>query len=286
MTFDPTHNAISSPVSGDGPTPCDSPGGPTIAPSGPALARVNLTPRQARAVGMTTRETYGGPSGGSLISAVLQQSLENRLRAKMAVDGSPEYVLTWKRWDMESGAPICALRARARPISDNGYFGWPTPMAGNPGKPGQYNPAGNTDSSRRTVALLIGWATPLAGDGSKVDSTLPAIMRRMEKGQTIGFAMQARLVGWATPTARDMRSEHGSPGMMERRSERPEGKPLSKQVLGLTTSSYSAKTATDAPRLNPAHSRWLMGFPPEWDVCAVMVTLLFPKSRRGSSKRV
>jgi site-specific DNA-cytosine methylase len=34
--------------------------------------------------------------------------------------------------------------------------GWPTPMAGNPGTD-TYNPAGNTDSSRKTVALLTGW---------------------------------------------------------------------------------------------------------------------------------
>src|SRR5690242_21166272 len=53
-------------------------------------------------------------------SAVLQSSLESRLRARLDVHGSPEYVLTWKTWDMPSGPLICALRASARPTSGNG----------------------------------------------------------------------------------------------------------------------------------------------------------------------
>ena len=48
--------------------------------------------------------------------------------------------------------------------------GWPTPMAGTPAQKG-YNEAGNTDSSRKTVALA-GWATPTSRDHKDGASTL------------------------------------------------------------------------------------------------------------------
>lgn len=42
-------------------------------------------------------------------------------------------------------------------------------------------------------------------------------------------------------------------------------------VSGVMQNGLAVPTEKRA-RLNPAHSRWLMGFPPEWDDCAVMVT--------------
>src|SRR3546814_13202600 len=79
----------------------------------------------------------------------LHGALPCGLRRRMAASGSPEYVLTWKHWDMPSGPPICALRARAPRTSDHdcgglrsasaseaepSVAGWPTPKATEDGR--------------------------------------------------------------------------------------------------------------------------------------------------------
>jgi hypothetical protein len=160
----------------------------------------------------------------------------------MDVNGSPEYALTWKHWDMASGLPICALRARAPRTSDKDFGGWPTPMAGTPAQKG-YNEAGNTDSSRKTVALM----------------------------------------GWATPAARDWRSEKATAAFNTKRDAHPRGKPLSYQakLSGLASISSPAPTGKRGV-LSPEHSRWLMGFPPEWANCAPTATRSRRKSRQSS----
>ena len=229
----------------------------------------------------------------------------------MDVNGSPEYALTWSIWDMPAGPPICRLRASARRTSGNGCggwptptanddnkspeahlamkgrmgggrkaitslqvmaktAGWPTPMAGTPAQK-EYNAAGNNDSSRKTVALVAGWPTPKAERPDQATTYA-------QGNPTLGL-----VACWATPTARDMRSECGSTALMERRQNRPAGKPLSKQVLGANATSFPASTEKRGA-LNPAFSRWLMGFPPEWDAWAPTGTRSSRKSRRPSSK--
>jgi hypothetical protein len=48
--------------------------------------------------------------------------------------------------------------------------GWPMPMAGSPAME-DCNEAGNTDSSRKTVALAAGWMTPQAMDSTAITHT-------------------------------------------------------------------------------------------------------------------
>src|SRR5690606_329181 len=50
-----------------------------------------------------TNGTFGQSFTDLSPSAILQSFLENKLQARLDVNGSPEYALTWKRWDMPSG---------------------------------------------------------------------------------------------------------------------------------------------------------------------------------------
>lgn len=181
--------------------------------SGQARAHVNLSARQAKVQGLMIPATYGPSSIGSLGSANLQQSLENRLRARLDGDGSPEYALTWKHWDMPLGQPICALRASARRISGKGCSGWVTPQTRDSKGNGQCRdrdkgvnldeqaalagwPTPNCPNGGRSIGHVSEWKgnTPYSSDGRKIQLDTQAI---------------ARMAGYNTPRATD--GTHGGP---------------------------------------------------------------------------
>ena len=122
-----TPNVTSSPALEDGPWPLSSQDGQMIGPSGPAPVRVSRFRSRASKAVMPTNDTSGPLFTALSPSAALQWSLESRLRARLAENGSPQYARTWKATDMPAGPPLCRLVVSAPPIDVTGSGLLPTP---------------------------------------------------------------------------------------------------------------------------------------------------------------
>ena len=185
------------------------------------------------------------------------------------------------------GRPILVIRASALRTSETERTGWVTPTSrdhkDSPGMVAQRDGKDRVDQLPRQ-AYLAGWPTPHANS-----TTGPGSAGR-QGGLNIQTA--AQLAGWPTPSCSNdraarstvMKREDGTKNQQRLQDFAAIAGPARLTASGQMRTGCSAGM-TSGGQLNPAHSRWLIGLPQEWDDCAPTETLSTLKRRQSLSSQ-
>ena len=168
--------------------------------------------------------------------------------------------------------------------------GWPTCTATDAVKQGNVSPRPGAMGLSETVPLA-GWGTPTASEpGGTGDQYLARSQDKTGNTFPSMLTHQVAMAGWRTPTAGLPNSLRGNGQDPAKRLAGGHAVNLTDEVNWLKDNPQAARLTVSGQmltgssagmdaggQLNPAHSRWLMGLPPEWDACALMA---MPSSRK------
>jgi hypothetical protein len=168
--------------------------------------------------------------------------------------------------------------------------GWPTPMAGSPATE-DYNAAGNTDSSRKTVELAA-WPRPnsmtggqTSRGGDRIDEPLMAGVAQLASWPTPDTGMNLTDENWEA-RQKVQAAKYGNNGFGPNLAQAASlGGPVRLTASGAMLTGSDAAMESSG-QLRAGHSRWLQGIPAAWDVCADMATASLLLLRKPSSKPI
>jgi hypothetical protein len=274
-TSQDSNRPTSSQASAAGRTRFASPVSQTVFRFGPAVVHVSRSALPDPSADSPTSVTSGQSGFGSSASADLQSSLESRLQVLMASGGSTLFSLTWRASITPVGRRICVLRASALRTSGSGCSSWPTSTVSDADRGGSANHVVGRTRGRGNLqdyVMLASWPTPRREDSESTGA---------HRGAPDTLHSASQLAHWATPAATELGNTLENYQRMKANMRSGPRKAITHlslqtqlaatEILGRNAIGSHAQTEKRG-QLSPEHSRWLMGFPREWESCAPTVT--------------